>query len=234
MMLQYSVPIPTASPRWIFSAEAAFKSRRLALHKFRRVGRRHFGGAHGRNGSKGFGRSYSGDLRRADRARRCSVIMMRVFIGVHTHNQNPGFFTREPYENVLLERLRWLSSRVIVRRIAALSAAMLNVRRSRGSLRGIMRCDNDEIPSKVPAVTLGFWVIKILATTLGETGGDSVTMTWLQADQSAHGGGYLIGTGIFPRCAHCGRSRPNLGQKIQRLDLLAGNHRLHDGRHGDS
>ena len=33
--------------------------------------------------------------------------------------------------------------------------------------------------SKVPAVTLGFWIIKILATTLGETGGDSVTMSWL-------------------------------------------------------
>ena len=32
---------------------------------------------------------------------------------------------------------------------------------------------------KVPAVTLGFWIIKILATTLGETGGDTVTMTWL-------------------------------------------------------
>jgi uncharacterized membrane-anchored protein len=31
--------------------------------------------------------------------------------------------------------------------------------------------------SKVPAVTLGFWVIKILATTLSETGGDTVTMT---------------------------------------------------------
>ena len=31
--------------------------------------------------------------------------------------------------------------------------------------------------SKVPAVTLGFWVIKVLATTLGETGGDTVTMT---------------------------------------------------------
>ena len=31
----------------------------------------------------------------------------------------------------------------------------------------------------VPAVTLGFWIIKILATTLGETGGDTVTMTWL-------------------------------------------------------
>jgi uncharacterized membrane-anchored protein len=57
--------------------------------------------------------------------------------------------------------------------------------------------NKDEIPSKVPEVTLGFWVIKILATTLGETGGDTVTMTWLHADQNAHNGGYLIGTGIF-------------------------------------
>ncbi|WLB23925.1 COG4705 family protein [Bradyrhizobium japonicum] len=57
--------------------------------------------------------------------------------------------------------------------------------------------NNDEILSKVPEVTLGFWVIKILATTLGETGGDAVTMSWLHADQNAHNGGYLIGTGIF-------------------------------------
>jgi uncharacterized membrane-anchored protein len=51
--------------------------------------------------------------------------------------------------------------------------------------------------AKVPAVTLGFWIIKILATTLGETGGDTITMTWLHADQNAHNGGYLIGTAIF-------------------------------------
>ena len=57
--------------------------------------------------------------------------------------------------------------------------------------------NEDEILSKVPEVTLSFWVIKILATTLGETGGDSVTMTWLQADANPHNGGYLIGTGIF-------------------------------------
>lgn len=31
--------------------------------------------------------------------------------------------------------------------------------------------------SKVPEITLGFWVIKILATTLGETGGDAVSMS---------------------------------------------------------
>ena len=57
--------------------------------------------------------------------------------------------------------------------------------------------NEDEILSKVPEVTLGFWVVKILATTLGETGGDTVTMTWLHADQNAHNGGYLIGAGIF-------------------------------------
>src|SRR6476661_9289720 len=52
--------------------------------------------------------------------------------------------------------------------------------------------------AKVPAVTLGFWIIKILATTLGETGGDTVTMTWL-GETTPHPVpyGYLIGTAIF-------------------------------------
>jgi uncharacterized membrane-anchored protein len=50
--------------------------------------------------------------------------------------------------------------------------------------------------TKVPEVTLGFWVIKILATTLGETGGDSVTMTWLKADVMVNAG-YLVGSAIF-------------------------------------
>src|SRR5215212_4066484 len=52
--------------------------------------------------------------------------------------------------------------------------------------------------AKVPAITLAFWVIKILATTLGETGGDSVTMSWL-GETTAHPvpNGYLIGTAIF-------------------------------------
>ena len=47
----------------------------------------------------------------------------------------------------------------------------------------------DDVLTKVPEVTLVFWIIKIAATTLGETGGDTVTMTlnW----------GYLIGTVIF-------------------------------------
>ena len=55
-----------------------------------------------------------------------------------------------------------------------------------------------EVMSKVPAVTLGFWLIKILATTLGETAGDSVTMTWLgETTSAANPNGYLIGTGLF-------------------------------------
>src|SRR4051812_13534368 len=55
-----------------------------------------------------------------------------------------------------------------------------------------------EALSKVPAITLGFWIIKILATTLGETGGDTVTMTWL-GETTTHPmpNGYLIGTAIF-------------------------------------
>jgi uncharacterized membrane-anchored protein len=55
-----------------------------------------------------------------------------------------------------------------------------------------------EALSKVPAITLGFWIIKILATTLGETGGDSVTMTWLgETTANPVPNGYLIGTAIF-------------------------------------
>ena len=55
-----------------------------------------------------------------------------------------------------------------------------------------------ELIAKVPAVTLGFWIIKVLATTLGETGGDTVTMSWLGAT-TPHPVpfAYLIGTGIF-------------------------------------
>ena len=46
-----------------------------------------------------------------------------------------------------------------------------------------------ETLSKVPEVTLIFWIIKILATTLGETGGDAVSMSMNL--------GYLVGTAIF-------------------------------------
>ena len=61
-----------------------------------------------------------------------------------------------------------------------------------------MNQDRAAALSKVPAITLGFWIIKILATTLGETGGDTVTMTWL-GETTAHPvpNGYLIGTAMF-------------------------------------
>lgn len=52
-----------------------------------------------------------------------------------------------------------------------------------------MNTARQEVFSKVPEVTLGFWTIKILATTLGETGGDAVSMSMDL--------GYLVGTGIF-------------------------------------
>lgn len=52
--------------------------------------------------------------------------------------------------------------------------------------------------SKVPEVTLVFWIIKILCTTVGETGGDAVTMSFLgETTEHANPYGYLIGTGIF-------------------------------------
>jgi uncharacterized membrane-anchored protein len=47
----------------------------------------------------------------------------------------------------------------------------------------------NDVLSKVPAVTLGFWIIKVLATTLGETAGDTVSMSMNL--------GYLVGTAIF-------------------------------------
>ena len=52
-----------------------------------------------------------------------------------------------------------------------------------------MNTTKQELLSKVPEVTLIFWIIKILATTLGETGGDAVSMSMNL--------GYLVGTAIF-------------------------------------
>src|SRR3981189_2746869 len=50
-----------------------------------------------------------------------------------------------------------------------------------------MQYENSDTVAKVPAVTFGFWIIKIIATTLGETGGDAVSMTlnWGYALSSA-------------------------------------------------
>ena len=52
-----------------------------------------------------------------------------------------------------------------------------------------MDTETKAILTKVPAVTFGFWIIKIFATTLGETGGNAVSRTL--------GLGYLVGTLIF-------------------------------------
>jgi len=52
-----------------------------------------------------------------------------------------------------------------------------------------MKTSTEQALAKVPEVTLGFWLIKIAATTLGETGGDAVSMSMNL--------GYLVGTAIF-------------------------------------
>ena len=46
--------------------------------------------------------------------------------------------------------------------------------------------------SKVPQIAIAFWIIKIAATTLGETGGDALSMTMKL--------GYLLSTVIFMAC----------------------------------
>ncbi len=51
------------------------------------------------------------------------------------------------------------------------------------------RSGSDQALGKVPELSFGFWLIKIIATTLGETGGDAVSMSM--------GLGYLVGTVIF-------------------------------------
>src|SRR3954467_14505001 len=61
-----------------------------------------------------------------------------------------------------------------------------------------MNEERSELIAKVPQITILFWIVKVLATTLGETAGDAVTMSWLgETTAEAKGTGYLIGTGIF-------------------------------------
>jgi len=52
-----------------------------------------------------------------------------------------------------------------------------------------METETNEAYSKVPEVTLVFWIVKILATTLGETGGDALSTSMNL--------GYLVSTAIF-------------------------------------
>ena len=77
--------------------------------------------------------------------------------------------------------------------------------------------------SKVPEVTLVFWIIKIAATTLGETGGDTVTMTlnW----------GYLLGTALFLALLGRACDLPDRGEKILPIPVLGDDRGLDHGRH---
>ena len=77
--------------------------------------------------------------------------------------------------------------------------------------------------SKVPAVTLLFWFIKIAATTLGETGGDAMSMSMDL--------GYLVSTAIFAAVFLGGRGHPDQGEALPSRRLLDHDHRHHDRRH---
>ena len=72
---------------------------------------------------------------------------------------------------------------------------------------------------KVPEVTLVFWIIKIAATTLGETGGDTVTMTlnW----------GYLAGTALFLSTSHCARHLADRVEEILSMAVLGDDRCIH-------
>lgn len=85
--------------------------------------------------------------------------------------------------------------------------------------------------SKVPEVTLGFWIIKILATTLGETGGDTVTMTWLKADVMVNSG-YLVGSAIFLSVLIVLVGIQIATKKFHPYPLLGRHRGLNDRRHG--
>ena len=79
--------------------------------------------------------------------------------------------------------------------------------------------------NKVPQVTLAFWIIKIAATTLGETGGDALSMT-LQL-------GYVVSTAIFFRifCRH--GDGTDCSDETASLPLLGGYRRNDHGGHND-
>ena len=79
--------------------------------------------------------------------------------------------------------------------------------------------------NKVPEVTLVFWIIKIAATTLGETGGDTVTMT-MQLGLSGRDRAVPRGTGAAGRPA-------DQRQEVPPVSLLGDHRRFHDLRHDD-
>ena len=81
----------------------------------------------------------------------------------------------------------------------------------------------ERILSKVPEVTLIFWIIKIAATTLGETGGDTVSMSMNL--------GYLIGTGIFAAIFLVAVGCPDQGKGLSPIPLLDDHHRNDNSRY---
>jgi uncharacterized membrane-anchored protein len=76
--------------------------------------------------------------------------------------------------------------------------------------------------SKVPEVTLMFWIIKIAATTLGETGGDAVSMSMNL--------GYLVGTAIFAVIFFVAVAFQISAKQFRPFTLLDHDHRDHHGR----
>ena len=80
--------------------------------------------------------------------------------------------------------------------------------------------------SKVPAVTLGFWIIKILATTLGETGGDTVTMTWLGETTRIRCPRLSDRHGDIRRAADRAGLGADQGARVQPVALLGDDRRL--------
>src|SRR5882672_10711126 len=88
-----------------------------------------------------------------------------------------------------------------------------------------------ELVAKVPQVTLLFWIIKILATILGEAGGDAVTMSWLgETTAAAKGTGYLFGTAIFGVIFILAVLVQIRAKKFHPFLLLADDRRDDDGR----
>ena len=79
--------------------------------------------------------------------------------------------------------------------------------------------------SKVPEVTIGFWIIKILATTLGETGGDAVTMSMNL--------GYAVGSVIFLGIFVVAVVAQIGAKAFPSLPLLGHDRRDDDGWHDD-
>ena len=101
-----------------------------------------------------------------------------------------------------------------------------------GSEDSMTADDRAAVLSKVPAITLGFWIIKVLATTLGETGGDSVTMSWL-GETTAHSGSERLSDrdGDLRRRADPAGLGADQGAAVQPVALLGDDRRFDDLRH---